>query len=164
MITLIDACEIIKIAEDNNLKLYIDGGWGVDALLGEVTRSHNDIDLFLKKVEYHKFIDLIRDKGFSEKVMEYTTNDHTVWVDKAGRIIDLHCFEIINDVLIRYDGEVYPLKIFSGVGKIGNYDVACIEPVSQVVFHLGYEFEENDRHDVLLICKKFGIPIPEQYK
>ena len=96
--------------------------------------------------------------------MEYTTNNHTVWVDKAGRIIDLHCFEIINDVLIRYDGEVYPLKIFSGVGKIGNYDVACIEPVSQVVFHLGYEFEENDRHDVLLICKKFGIPIPEQYK
>ena len=164
MITLIDACEIIKIAEDNNFKLYIDGGWGVDALLGEVTRSHNDIDLFLEKVEYHKFIALIRDKGFSEKVMEYTTNDHTVWVDKAGRIIDLHCFEIINDVLIRYDGEVYPLKIFSGVGKIGNFDVACIEPVSQVVFHLGYEFDENDRHDVLLICKKFGIPIPEQYK
>ena len=24
MITLIDACEIIKIAEDNNFKLYID--------------------------------------------------------------------------------------------------------------------------------------------
>ena len=53
------------------------------------------------------------------------------------------------------------MKIFSGVEKIGNYDVACIEKVSQVVYHLGYEFDENDRYNVLLICKKFGIPIPE---
>ena len=105
MITLIDACEIIKIAEDNNLKLYIDGGWGVDALLGEVTRSHNDIDLFLEKVEYHKFIALIRDKGFSEKVMEYTMNYHTIWADKTDRIIGSHCFKIINDNLIDMMGK-----------------------------------------------------------
>jgi lincosamide nucleotidyltransferase A/C/D/E len=29
---------------------------------------------------------------------------------------------------------------------------------------LGYEFGEKDVHDVKLLCERFNIPIPEQYK
>ena len=29
----------------NNIDVIIDGGWGVDALLGEQTRTHDDLDV-----------------------------------------------------------------------------------------------------------------------
>ncbi|MBQ1259002.1 MAG: aminoglycoside nucleotidyltransferase, partial [Firmicutes bacterium] len=40
----------------------------------------------------------------------------------------------------------------------------CIEPYSQVMFHLGYEFDENDAHDVKLLCEAFHIEIPNEYR
>jgi len=42
--------------------------------------------------------------------------------------------------------------------------VQCIEPESQVAFHQGYAFDENDVHDVKLLCETFGIAVPEEYQ
>ena len=44
MVRTEDACEIIKYALQNEIKVYLDGGWGVDALLKRESRIHNDID------------------------------------------------------------------------------------------------------------------------
>ena len=33
MVRTEDACEIIKYALQNEIKVYLDGGWGVDCLL-----------------------------------------------------------------------------------------------------------------------------------
>ena len=35
------ACEIIKYALQNEIKVYLDGGWGVDALLKRESRIHS---------------------------------------------------------------------------------------------------------------------------
>ena len=43
MVRTEDACEIIKYALQNEIKVYLDGGWGVDALLKRESRIHNDI-------------------------------------------------------------------------------------------------------------------------
>ena len=61
-----DAIEIIFYAEENEIAIWLDGGWGVDALLGEETRVHNDIDLFVEKSNSKKFLEIIKEKGFSE--------------------------------------------------------------------------------------------------
>ena len=39
MVRTEDACEIIKCALQNDIKVYLDGGWGVDALLGRESRK-----------------------------------------------------------------------------------------------------------------------------
>ena len=49
MVSKTDAIEIIRYAEENGINIWIDGGWGVDALLEEETRAHNDIDLFAEE-------------------------------------------------------------------------------------------------------------------
>lgn len=65
----------------------------------------------------------------------------------------------------RYLGlNTFPSETFSGKGNIGNIEVTCINPEAQVQFHLGYEYDENDVHDVLLLCRTFNLEIPEQYK
>ena len=59
MVNKEDAIEIISYAVDNGIDIWLDGGWGVDALLGTQTRVHNDIDLFVEKINSKKFIDII---------------------------------------------------------------------------------------------------------
>ena len=56
MVGINDACEILSWAYNNNIEIWLDGGWGVDALLGKETRQHNDIDLFVEEKNYNKFI------------------------------------------------------------------------------------------------------------
>ena len=164
MVSVTDVKQILRLAMEAEIKVFLDGGWGVDALIGYETRTHNDIDIFVEKKDYHKFIQIIKDSGFNEIKLEYTTTSHTVWEDENKRIIDLHCFEYTDDDKILYEGDCFPSETFSGRGKIEDIEVSCIEPYSQVMFHLGYEFDENDMHDVKLLCETFHIEIPDAYR
>ena len=164
MVSVTDVKQILRLAMEAEIKVFLDGGWGVDALIGYETRTHNDIDIFVEKNDYHKFIQIIKDNGFYEIKMEYTTTSHTVWEDENKRIIDLHCFEYTDDDKILYEGNCFPLETFTGRGKVEDIEVSCIEPYSQVMFHLGYEFDENDMHDVKLLCETFHIEIPDEYR
>ena len=49
MVQLTDACEILHWAEETEIPVVLDGGWGVDVLIGCETRTHNDIDLFVEE-------------------------------------------------------------------------------------------------------------------
>ena len=164
MVNKTDAIEIITWAEENEINIWIDGGWGVDALLKEETRVHKDIDLFVEECKGEKFISILKEKGFNEIVEPYTTESHTVWKDIKDRIIDLHIFKFNELGYIVFEGEEYPASVFSGVGEIGGKEVRCIDAENQVLFHLGYEHDENDIHDVKLLCERFNIPLPKEYK
>lgn len=60
MVSKTDAIEIITYAEENGINIWIDGGWGVDALLEEETRAHNDIDLFVEESNSKKFVEILK--------------------------------------------------------------------------------------------------------
>ena len=147
MVNKEDAIEIILYAEENEIDIWLDGGWGVDALLGEETRHHNDIDLFVEEKNGKTFIEILKEKGFTEVIEAYTTTDHMVWKDAKDRIIDLHVFEFNEQGDLVFEGESYPSNVFSGIGKIGDKVVKCINAENQVLFHLGYEHDENDVQD-----------------
>ena len=164
MVNITDVKQILQFAIDAEIKVFLDGGWGVDALLGHQSRAHNDIDIFVEKKDYQNFIEIMKANDFYEIKMEYTTLNHTVWEDAKNRIVDLHCFEYTGEGEILYEGDCFPVETFSGKGKIEEIEVSCIEPYSQVMFHLGYEFDENDVHDVKLLCKTFHIEIPNEYR
>ena len=164
MVTKDDACWIIGLSAGAGIGVYLDGGWGVDALVGRETRAHNDIDLFVQRGDYQRFVDLIADEGFSEVAASFTTEDHTVWQDEAGRIVDLHCFDFAENGDILYQGDRFPGEVFSGRGRIGEVEVSCIDPESQLLFHLGYQHDEHDAHDVMLLCREYGFDVPEEYR
>ena len=54
MVTCFDVCEILEMLSEASVKVFLDGGWGVDALIGRETRIHNDIDLFVEKKDYRE--------------------------------------------------------------------------------------------------------------
>ncbi|MCD4738034.1 MAG: hypothetical protein K8R89_02085, partial [Anaerolineae bacterium] len=60
-------------------------------------------------------------------------------------------------------GVKYPFDSLKGAGVINGYPVKCIAPEWLVKFHTGYELDENDYHDVKLLCQQFGIEMPAEY-
>jgi lincosamide nucleotidyltransferase A/C/D/E len=107
---------------------------------------------------------MLRLNGYRETKMEYTTDDHTGWRDPENRIIDLHLFEFAEEGTLRFENEIYPADALNGKGTIGGIAVRCLTAEAQLLYHQGYEHTEKDRHDVLLLCKTFGLSIPEEYE
>jgi len=84
--------QIIALLEQNNIEFYVDGGWGVDALLGKQTRIHVDLDIALP----HKFVPKLRSLlaacGYAD-VPRFDTRDcNFVLGDNKGRRIDVHSY------------------------------------------------------------------------
>ena len=156
--------DILKKTEHIGIDVWIDGGWGVDALLGRQTRPHDDIDIFVQKKNEKVFTEMLKLNGYRETEMEYTAGDHTAWRNSDNCIIDLHLFEFVEEGALRFENEIYPSDILNGKGTVGGITVRCLTAEAQILYHQGYEQKEKDRHDVLLLCKTFGFSIPEEYE
>ena len=148
----------------DGITVWIDGGWGVDALVGRQTRSHNDIDVFVQKDDADDFIKMITSKGYKEIEVEFTTESHTAWQDSDGRLIDFHLFEFGETGAVFFEGEEYPSNVLNGEGKIDGVSVKCLSASAQLLYHQGYEHDENDVRDVMLLCETFGFPVPAEYR
>ena len=74
MVNITDVKQILQLAIDAEIKVFLDGGWGVDALLGHQSRVHNDIDILVEKKDYQNFIEIMKANDFYEIKMEYTTS------------------------------------------------------------------------------------------
>jgi lincosamide nucleotidyltransferase A/C/D/E len=159
-----DVVDLLKKAEKIGVDIWIDGGWGVDALVGRQTRPHNDIDIFIQKKDTTTFTEMLISNGYRETKMGYTTDGHTGWRNPDDRTIDLHLFEFAETGTLRFENEIYPSDVLNGKGTIGGITVRCLTAEAQLQYHQGYEQTEKDRHDVLLLCKTFRLPIPVDYR
>jgi len=48
------------------VEIWIDGGWGVDALLGEQSRSHQDLDIAIEEKDVPKLKEMLCGRGYKE--------------------------------------------------------------------------------------------------
>jgi lincosamide nucleotidyltransferase A/C/D/E len=149
-------------ADNVGIDVWIAGGWGVDALLGRQTRPHNDFDIFVQKKDASAMIEIFRSSGYQET--QKHSNDNTAWRNSEDHLIDFHLFEFTEAGTICIDNESIPSDIFGGNGTIRGIAVRCMTVESQVYYRFGYELREKDLHDVLLLCKAFGLPIPEGFE
>jgi lincosamide nucleotidyltransferase A/C/D/E len=160
-----DVLEVLGWVADLGVDAWLDGGWGVDALVGRQTRSHGDLDLVIEARHEHAFVERLREHGFAHVPMWYTTDAHTVWRDAGGRTVDLHLIVIDGNGDGGYGDEgCYPASGLAGTGAVGGTAVRCLSPEIQVEFHRGYEIRRQDRHDVGLLCEKFRIALPNEYQ
>jgi len=157
-----DVVEIVYLFNQNNIEVIIDGGWGVDALLGEQTRTHEDLDVAVQHKDVETIRKLFEEEGYKEVPRNDSWECNFVLGDNNGRLIDIHSctFDSVGNHI---SGVEYPNDSMNGTGSINGIPVKCITPDWLVKFHTGYELDENDYHDVKLLCKKFGIEIPEEY-
>ena len=158
-----DVLELVKLFEQNRIEATLDGGWGVDALLGEQTREHADLDIVIAYKDVPRLRTLLEGQGYKDVPRPDTREVNFVMGDNQGRLVDIHTYSL-DRVNHPEQGLDYPLASLNGRGTILGYPVSCIDVENMVKFHTGYTVDETDYHDVKALCQRFGMDIPTEYR
>jgi len=160
VMTANDVLAILAVLREADVEVWIGGGWGIDALVGEQTRRHRDLDLMYRDNQEPAVVTALADTGFVQTLSWRPVR--FVVADAAGREIDLHPLTFAADgsaVQASLDPERpfgYPAACFV-TGTIGGATVPCLSPEQQVYFHQGYEPADHDRHDMAQLRRVFRI-------
>ncbi len=157
------AAGLVRFLEHAGIEVYVDGGWAVDALLGRQTRVHDDLDIALPHQYVPRLRALLAARGFRDHPRDDTWECNFVLADDHGCRLDVHSYTL-DDAGNNIYGVEYIREHLAGLGSINGYPVRCISPEWLVKFHTGYELDENDYHDVRLLCERFGIELPDEYR
>lgn len=165
MMTASDVLEVLGRLEVAGLTVWVDGGWGVDALVGETTRDHADLDLVVLAPELGAVRSLLGEVGHRTVLRDWLPTSIAL-ADGQGREVDLH------PVTPTSDGGGDQPQLGGGSfhyppptsGVIGGRRVACVDAATQVRCHLGYLPQAKDRHDLRLLHERLGVELPTPYQ
>jgi lincosamide nucleotidyltransferase A/C/D/E len=163
-----DVLAFLGTVDEKGVRVWLDGGWAVDACLGRQTRKHADLDIVIEERHLDLIAGHLRAQGYSPAHRNDTRAWNFALGDAAGHEIDLHVF-VLNELGDGIygppeNGQSYPAESLSGFGSVKGRAVACITPEWLVRFHSGYDLDETDRADVAALCAKFGIPLPRGFQ
>src|SRR5437764_5854656 len=141
-----DAVAIVDRLERAGLAVWVDGGWGVDALVGRQTRQHDDLDLVVLLGEVEAIERELAALGYERTGGAPPESFESV--DRAGRQVDVHPVELDErgDGIYRLrEGGTwpYPARGFEGRGTIAGRAVRCLTAEVQVICHRGYELDDE---------------------
>jgi lincosamide nucleotidyltransferase A/C/D/E len=156
------ALELIKLFEQNQIEVTLDGGWGVDALLGRQTRAHTDLDIVIAYTDEMRLRVLLGARGYREEPDPEARECNYLMGDGQGHYVDIHTYTF-DPVGHPEFGIDYPIESLNGTGLINGYPVRCISLNYMVQFHTGYKVDETDYHDVKALCQQFGLEMPADY-
>ena len=167
MITAKDVLAAMNQLRESGIDTWLDGGWGVDALLGEETREHEDLDLVVELAQVPGVEEALRGLGYLVTTDERPTR--VVLTAEGGRQIDFHTV-IFDDQgggtqhLKGGRSYRYPPQGFSATGRIAGEVLPCLTPEVQLECHTGYEPTETDRSDVARLVERFELDRPKAYQ
>ena len=157
-----DVIELLKVFEDAGVAVWIDGGWGVDALIGRQTRDHADLDVAVHRENNPIIRGLLENSGYRE-IKRVDSSEYMYFMkNETGKGIDIHAFGYDENGNNTY-GVEYPFGSLTGTGIIGGQAVNCIAPEFMLRFKTGYEPKEKDILDVQALCETFGFDLPGKY-
>jgi lincosamide nucleotidyltransferase A/C/D/E len=160
--------ELMQLFESAGIEVWLEGGWGVDALLGTQTRLHKDLDIILRVADLPKLREILTQRGFS--IQEGGTSSNFVLADDSGREVDVHAVNFDRDgngVYRMANGHdwLFPAAGFTGRGTINGLSVRCLTAEIQVFCHgPWYVATENEFQDMELLHERFGVELPPHLK
>jgi len=163
-----DVVELLDLLLAADVQLWLDGGWGVDALVGEQTRAHKDLDLIVRDEHVPLMRAVLADHGF-EHVRGPAWN--FVLRDSAGREVDVHPARVDErgvGHLTTEAGEVflYSAEALAAVGTINGHNVKCLSADAQMINHSDGDYEPGvtDFHDVRVLTERLGTAARPPYE
>lgn len=173
------AGNLLKIRSELNdmgIDIWIDGGWGVDALLGRETRVHKDMDFIADKKFYGKIREFFFNKGYEVSDAEPDEEWHFIMEGPEG-MVDVMMLNFLEDGSATYAPSAsvgaFPDFAFDGEGEIdgakvecisAEYRLLCLTKAYGVVGRTGYIFNEKDYNDLKALSEKFDIPMPPEFE
>lgn len=155
-----DVLSVLSVVREAGAEVVIAGGWGVDALLGEETRSHQDLDLLHRREQEPALVAALTAAGYTQTLDWRPAR--FVLSHPSGLEIDLHPLRFAADgsatqsSLDPAEPFHYPAECFVS-GTIGGTRVRCVSAERQAEFHQGYDPREADLHDMARLREAFGV-------
>ncbi|HEY5707187.1 MAG TPA: hypothetical protein VIS96_16625 [Terrimicrobiaceae bacterium] len=156
--------DLLQQFERSGIEVWLDGGWAVDAVVGERTRAHRDLDLILRASDLDRLCAVIGPRGFTRQVGG--TESNFVLANGQGLEVDIHTvvFDAQGNGVHRMENGgdwVFRSSAFEGRGMIGSIPVRCLSPETQVECHAqGYTPSEKDFRDMQLLAARCGVELP----
>jgi lincosamide nucleotidyltransferase A/C/D/E len=94
MMTSTDVCGLCGRLRARGIEIWIDGGWGVDALLERQTRPHGDLDIVIQQKDVPKLRRLLGAEGYRDASRDDTSPWNFVLGDDQGREVDVHAASV----------------------------------------------------------------------
>lgn len=145
---------------------WLDGGWAVDALLGEQTREHSDVDLVLGEEGLATVVAMLEGDGYvrhRDDLPAAVAYRHPA----TGAEVDLHPLRLTpggGGDQHYADGRPpwhYGVPV---TGSVAGRPVPCCDLDTQLRAHVGYPPRDVDRRDMRALAQRYGCPLPEPYE
>ncbi|MEW6717481.1 MAG: hypothetical protein AB1345_08260 [Chloroflexota bacterium] len=179
MVRAEDVISIYKRLSAHGIQVWLTGGWGIDALLGEQTRPHKDLDVIMLLDDVIRTCKLLGHDGFSLKELwpenRWAIDVHEIEIatafvlqDSEGREFDAHAMRLDDQgngipAWEETEGLIFKREDLVGEGMIAGFALQCITPQKQMLCHTGYELPDKQLRDLELPHEKFGVEYPIEY-
>ena len=173
MVSAEDVIKLYQPLSTNGIQVWLNGGWGIDALLGEQTRPHKDLDVFVLVDDVNRLCELLSLIGYSLKELwsenrwavdakGIQTMTGFVLHDPDGHELDLHAMRLDEHgngipAWDSNDGFILTTQDLAGVGMVAGCKLPCITAEKQMLCHTGYVLPEYQIRDLQLLHDKFGV-------
>jgi lincosamide nucleotidyltransferase A/C/D/E len=152
-IALVEVLDVLAALSGLACRFWLEGGWGVDALVGRQTRAHRDLDVDLDVQSEEPVLAVLAEMGYTVDT-DWRPNRVELHAPGRGRV-DLHPLRIDEDGSARQaalDGgfHVFP-RAFFVTGSLAGIPVPCVSVAAQRLFRTGYELRAKDRHDLAVL-------------
>jgi len=179
MISAEDAIGIYQRLLDNHIQVWLVGGWGIDALLGEQTRPHKDLDVIMLVDDVGRMCALLSHDGYQfgylweenlSTVDARGVETATAFVlqDAEGRELDAHALRLDDEGngIPAWDaeGRILRRQDLAGEGSIAGVSVPCFTAEMQMACHTGYKLPDKQVNDLERLHEKFGVAYPAELR
>jgi lincosamide nucleotidyltransferase A/C/D/E len=173
MVSAEDVIKIYRRLSEHGIQIWLTGGWGIDALLGEQTRPHKDLDVVMLLDDVARMCALLARDGYD---LAYLWPENRQAVDKQGtetatafvlqdaqwQEIDIHALVLDEQgngipAWAEAEGFIFKKEDLAGQGTVAAFKVQCLTPQMQVLCHRGYEVPEKQLQDLERLHSKFGV-------
>ncbi len=144
---------VLRVLQATGMRLWVTGGWGIDALVGRQTREHRDRDLLVEAQRLAECLSLLAARGYAEETDLLPVRVEVVAAKRGW--VDVHPVRLAADGSgmqaglngTRFD---YPADCFA-TGNLAGREVPRLTAAHQRLLHTGYEPRPQDVHDLGLL-------------
>jgi lincosamide nucleotidyltransferase A/C/D/E len=147
-----DVNAVLAVLDAGGIEYWVDGGWGIDALVGKQTRIHHDLDLGVSLDDVGRVETLLPQFRRESQEASYV-------VDELGRAVDLLLVERSQAGQLRQHlaggrRVRYAESDTHASGYIGGRPVRCASVALQRERHNHADATDQDRVDIEVLERK----------
>lgn len=141
---------VLDLLDSMGMRYWVDGGWGVDILVGSQNRSHRDVDIDFDGAYTERLLSKLKDAGYRVTADWGPIRVELRHPDRG--YIDVHPLTMAEDgsaVQAGLFGKSYQFEAawFTSAVFEGR-TIPCISVDAQRLFHTGYRLRKVDKIDM----------------